>query len=223
MTPTEQTTQSLCPICLERIEARRTIREDRVFLEKTCPHHGSFSVRIWDGTPAFLTWQRPKIPTHPDRPGHAVEKGCPFDCGLCPDHRQRSCTIILEITERTAIVMPDLVRVFMSEMQSYGISFALDDFGAGYTSFRYFRDFFFDIMKIDGQFIRDIHANTDNQVLTQAMISIARPNSVVRPRPPRPATSRSGSIACIRTSTGSSPERSPLMSAMCSAPWVSSV
>ena len=51
-----------------------------------------------------------------------------------------------------------------------------------------------------------------------AMISIARPNSVVRPRPPRPATSRSGSIACIRTSTGASPPMSPLISAMCSAP-----
>lgn len=82
--------------------------------------------------------------------------------------------LILEITERTAITMPDLVQVFMSDLQCKGISFALDDFGAGYTSFRYLKDFYFDIMKIDGEFITGIHDNPDNQILTAAMISVAR-------------------------------------------------
>lgn len=82
--------------------------------------------------------------------------------------------LILEITESSAIVMPDLVSVFMADMQSRGICFALDDFGAGYTAFRYLKDFYFDIIKIDGQFIRDIAKNPDNQVLTQALVSIAR-------------------------------------------------
>ncbi len=81
--------------------------------------------------------------------------------------------LILEITERTAIVMPELVQVFMKEMQSHGISFALDDFGAGYTAFRYLKDFYFDILKIDGEFIKDIANNPDNQVITQAMLSTA--------------------------------------------------
>ncbi|MGH1369676.1 MAG: EAL domain-containing protein [Maritimibacter sp.] len=81
--------------------------------------------------------------------------------------------LILEITERTAIVMPELVQVFMKEMQSHGISFALDDFGAGYTAFRYLKDFYFDILKIDGEFIKDIANNPDNQVITQAMLSMA--------------------------------------------------
>lgn len=82
--------------------------------------------------------------------------------------------LILEITERTAITMPELVRVFMAEMQGHGISFALDDFGAGYTSFKYLKDFYFDIIKIDGEFIRGIHSDPDNQILTQAMVSVAR-------------------------------------------------
>ncbi len=82
--------------------------------------------------------------------------------------------LILEITERSAIVMPDIVQSFMSDLQEMGISFALDDFGAGYTAFRYLRDFYFDILKIDGQFVRGIHANPDNQVLVRALISIAR-------------------------------------------------
>ncbi|MGR3199276.1 MAG: EAL domain-containing protein, partial [Paracoccus sp. (in: a-proteobacteria)] len=65
------------------------------------------------------------------------------------------------------------VQGFMAEVQGYGISLALDDFGAGYTSFRYLRDFCFDMIKIDGQFIRRISASPDNQVLTRALQSIA--------------------------------------------------
>jgi EAL domain-containing protein (putative c-di-GMP-specific phosphodiesterase class I) len=82
--------------------------------------------------------------------------------------------LILEITESSAMVMPDLVSVFMQDLQQRGVSFALDDFGAGYTSFRYLREFYFDMIKIDGQFIRGIAENADNQVLTQALLSIAR-------------------------------------------------
>lgn len=81
--------------------------------------------------------------------------------------------LILEITESSAMLMPELVTSFMSEMQKFGVSFALDDFGAGYTAFRFLKDFYFDIVKIDGQFIRNIHADPDNQVLTKALVSIA--------------------------------------------------
>ena len=82
--------------------------------------------------------------------------------------------LILEITEGSAMLMPDLVTVFMADMQARGICFALDDFGAGYTAFRYLKDFYFDIIKIDGQFIRGIAHDPDNQVLAAALVSIAR-------------------------------------------------
>lgn len=82
--------------------------------------------------------------------------------------------LILEITERSAMTVPELVVRFMSDLQRRGITFALDDFGAGYTSFRYLRDFHFDVIKIDGDFIRGVHADADNQILTRAMVDIAR-------------------------------------------------
>jgi EAL domain-containing protein (putative c-di-GMP-specific phosphodiesterase class I) len=82
--------------------------------------------------------------------------------------------LILEITEGSAMLMPEIVTTFMDDLHRQGISFALDDFGAGFTAFRYFKEFFFDIVKIDGQFIRGVHRDTDNQVLAQALISIAR-------------------------------------------------
>ncbi len=82
--------------------------------------------------------------------------------------------LILEITESSAMLVPELVVGFMTELQAKGVGFALDDFGAGYTSFRFLKDFFFDILKIDGQFIRGIATNADNQVLAAALLSIGQ-------------------------------------------------
>jgi EAL domain-containing protein (putative c-di-GMP-specific phosphodiesterase class I) len=81
--------------------------------------------------------------------------------------------LILEITESSTILLPDLVLSFMKDLRKRGITFALDDFGAGITSFRNLRDFNFDIVKIDEQFVRIVATDPDNQVLIQALISIA--------------------------------------------------
>jgi EAL domain-containing protein (putative c-di-GMP-specific phosphodiesterase class I) len=82
--------------------------------------------------------------------------------------------LILEITESSAILVPEIVITFMDDLQVEGIAFALDDFGAGYTAIKYFKDFSFDILKIDGQFIRGIHRDRDNQVVTSALLAIGR-------------------------------------------------
>ena len=82
--------------------------------------------------------------------------------------------LILEITETSVMQMPEIVQVFMAELQDKGVTFALDDFGAGYTAFRHLRHFCFDILKIDGQFARDVEADPDNQVLCEALISLGR-------------------------------------------------
>ncbi|MCP5037836.1 MAG: EAL domain-containing protein [Rhodobacteraceae bacterium] len=82
--------------------------------------------------------------------------------------------LILEITERTAIAIPEIVQVFMNDLQMKGISFTLDDFGSGFTSFKYLKEFYFDILKIDREYIRAIDNNTDNQAITRAIMSMAR-------------------------------------------------
>jgi EAL domain-containing protein (putative c-di-GMP-specific phosphodiesterase class I) len=82
--------------------------------------------------------------------------------------------LILEITESSAMTVPEIVTVFMKDLQAQGISFALDDFGAGFSSFSYLREFSFDFVKIDGQFIRGIADSADNQVLAQVMLLIAQ-------------------------------------------------
>lgn len=82
--------------------------------------------------------------------------------------------LILEITESSAMTVPELVVDFMDDLQPHGVCFAMDDFGAGHTAIRYFKDFYFDILKIDGQFIRGIARNPDNRAITAALIAIAR-------------------------------------------------
>ncbi|WP_163848997.1 EAL domain-containing protein [Pseudooceanicola aestuarii] len=82
--------------------------------------------------------------------------------------------LILEITEHSAMLVPELVVSFMRDLRRQGVCFALDDFGAGYTSFRYLRDFLFDILKLDGQFIQGVARNPDNQVLTRALAAIGQ-------------------------------------------------
>jgi EAL domain-containing protein (putative c-di-GMP-specific phosphodiesterase class I) len=72
------------------------------------------------------------------------------------------------------MMVPELVSTFMSDLQRKSISFALDDFGAGHTAFHHFKQFYFDVLKIDGQFIRNIAHDPDNQVITQALVTIGK-------------------------------------------------
>jgi EAL domain-containing protein (putative c-di-GMP-specific phosphodiesterase class I) len=95
-----------------------------------------------------------------------------LEAGLMAD-RSLAARLIIEITESSAMLIPDIVSVFIADLHSRGVRFALDDFGQGFTSFRYLRDFDFDILKIDGQFIRGMATDPDNQVLTRALVSIA--------------------------------------------------
>lgn len=90
------------------------------------------------------------------------------------DHPTVVERLILEITESSVMIMPEIVAIFMEDLQDKGITFALDDFGSGYTAFRHFKTFYFDILKIDGQFTRNIAQDADNQVLSEALIGLAR-------------------------------------------------
>ncbi|BDD86272.1 radical SAM (seleno)protein TrsS [Desulfofustis limnaeus] len=99
------TVESLCPICLKRVSGQYRQVGEQVLLEKACPQHGSFAAVVWRGEPDFRSWLRPKIPWRGGsrRP---VERGCPLDCGLCENHGQRTCTVLVEITSRCNLGCP---------------------------------------------------------------------------------------------------------------------
>jgi uncharacterized radical SAM superfamily Fe-S cluster-containing enzyme len=91
-------TSSLCPECLRLVPATRYLDGQDVYMRKTCPEHGEFKTVLWRGDPSCQAWVRPKIPYVIKKPATKAEQGCPFDCGLCPEHRQQTCTALLEVT-----------------------------------------------------------------------------------------------------------------------------
>ncbi len=96
---------SVCPDCLRPIDGHLVEEKGEVRLVKHCPQHGTFSTILWRGEPAFSSWQRPKLP-YGGGPRRPVELGCPRDCGLCADHRQRTCTALVEVTSRCNLGCP---------------------------------------------------------------------------------------------------------------------
>ena len=82
--------------------------------------------------------------------------------------------LILEITEDDAFRDAGLTREFCDHVRALGPALALDDFGAGATGFRHFRDFRFDIVKIDGAFAHGVHRDRDAQMLVRCLMRLAR-------------------------------------------------
>jgi diguanylate cyclase (GGDEF)-like protein len=82
--------------------------------------------------------------------------------------------LIVEITETVAIQDLDDLRGFVTRLKNFGSRIAIDDFGAGYTSFRNLRKLGVDIVKIDGAFVQNIARSTDDRAFVQALIDLAR-------------------------------------------------
>lgn len=100
-------TISLCPVCLKRIDAKIVFENDQVFMLKRCPEHGNTKVLIADDIPYYKNIRNyNKASETPYRFNTKTHWGCPYDCGLCPDHEQHSCLTIVEITDRCNLTCP---------------------------------------------------------------------------------------------------------------------
>ena len=88
-------TYSVCPVCLKRIPAAHVALDNKLYLEKNCPEHGSFSTIIWHGLRDLESWRGdlPEI-------AQGENENCPHGCGLCPEHQQDTCCVLLEVTKR---------------------------------------------------------------------------------------------------------------------------
>lgn len=100
-------TNSLCATCLVKVEAKIVIESGCVYMLKRCPEHGSQRVLI-STDPDYYRVQREflkpgQLPLKFNTPFHY---GCPYDCGLCPDHEQHSCLSLIEITDQCNLTCP---------------------------------------------------------------------------------------------------------------------
>ncbi len=82
--------------------------------------------------------------------------------------------LTVEITETTAIQDLDDTRGFVARVKDLGCRIAIDDFGAGYTSFRNLRKLGVDIVKIDGSFVQNLRRSEDDRAFVQTLIDLAR-------------------------------------------------
>lgn len=100
-------TISLCPECLKRIDAKIVFEDENVYMLKRCPEHGSSKVLIADDIDYYKNIRNYNKPSEtPYRFNTKKHFGCPYDCGLCPDHEQHSCLTIVEITDRCNLTCP---------------------------------------------------------------------------------------------------------------------
>lgn len=82
--------------------------------------------------------------------------------------------LILEITETSAMQLPEIVGSFMRQWRAKGVSFAMDDYGSGHISIPQLKAFDFDILKIDGKLTRNIHKATEHHDVTAALLAVAK-------------------------------------------------
>ena len=101
-------TVSVCATCLRRIEAKVVIEDDRVYLDKWCPAHGRERVLIADDADYYTTARERflKKPERSQRAATPMRWGCPYDCGVCPDHMQHACLTVVEITDHCNLRCP---------------------------------------------------------------------------------------------------------------------
>ena len=82
--------------------------------------------------------------------------------------------LVFEITETAAMSEIDVTLTFIRRLKDMGCRFALDDFGAGFSSFYYLKRFEVDYLKIDGSFIRDLATDEGSRIFVKALNDVAR-------------------------------------------------
>ncbi|MCR6633074.1 MAG: hypothetical protein NVV74_25215 [Magnetospirillum sp.] len=100
-------TTALCEECLALVPAKVVAEGGAVWHLKRCPEHGAQRTQIssdydyWRLCRDFI-----KPGDLPARFHTEVDKGCPWDCGLCPDHEQHSCLALVEVTDACSLGCP---------------------------------------------------------------------------------------------------------------------
>jgi len=100
-------TESLCPICLRRTLADICEENGNVYINKVCGEHGSFKVLLWRDAELYEEWAASSVHADPvEKSMNPKDRGCPYDCGLCPDHEGGTCTAVMEITNNCNMTCP---------------------------------------------------------------------------------------------------------------------
>lgn len=92
------TTKSLCSTCRRLVDAKIIVRNSRVYFRKHCPDHGTAEDLVCSDVAYYDPHEFSQPARLPLAYGTAAERGCPYDCGLCPEHEQHTCVALVEVT-----------------------------------------------------------------------------------------------------------------------------
>ena len=100
-------TISLCIECHRQVSAKIIFENGNVYLTKTCKEHGFQKVLIAVDIEYYKQIRNyNKASEYPQKPHTQTVYGCPYDCGICPDHEQHSCLTLIEVTDRCNLTCP---------------------------------------------------------------------------------------------------------------------
>ena len=102
-----EVTRSICPECRAVIDAQVLLRDGQVYMRKRCEVHGWFEGLIYADARAYVDQAKFNKPGQtPARISTEVSRGCPLDCGLCPEHRQHTCLALVEVNSACNLDCP---------------------------------------------------------------------------------------------------------------------
>jgi tetraether lipid synthase len=119
-------TESICPRCRRVLAAELVVREGKVVLSRSCPDHGAFEAVVYGDAERYFEIQRF------DKPGEEplerqtpAARGCPHDCGICPEHAQHTCLGIIEVNTACNLDCPICFADSGTGPQEHGYSLTL--------------------------------------------------------------------------------------------------
>ena len=89
-------------------------------------------------------------------------------------HAEVAPRLIVELTETAALIDIEESMRFVSRVRALGAKVAIDDFGAGYTSFRNLQSLNVDMVKVDGSFVKGLADSRDNQIFVRTLVDLAK-------------------------------------------------
>jgi 7,8-dihydro-6-hydroxymethylpterin dimethyltransferase len=121
------TTTSVCPRCRRLLSAQLLARDGRVVLSRVCPEHGPFEAVVYGDAERYLEVQRFNKPgEEPLERQTETVRGCPHDCGICPEHTQHTCLGIIEVNTACNLDCPICFAESGTGHQEHGYSLSLE-------------------------------------------------------------------------------------------------
>ena len=90
------------------------------------------------------------------------------------EHKEVANRLVVELTETASLSQFEENAHFVSQLRELGVTVAIDDFGAGFTSFRNLQMLHVDVVKIDGCYVKDLSANPENQIFVRTLTGLAK-------------------------------------------------